>query len=113
MPAQRKRKRRTATTEEGREAQMISYAVDLAEKQMLDGTASAQVITHYLKLASSRERLEQERIRQENMLLAARAENMASMGRVEEMYSEAMAAFRGYAGLPTESPETFDEEDDR
>jgi len=97
--AKRKRTRRTAATEEGREAQLVSLAIDLAEKQMTDGTASAQVITHYLKLGSTRERLEQERIRSENQLLAARTDNMSSLGRVEELYTQAMEAFRGYAGL--------------
>lgn len=99
MAAKRTRKRRTATTEEGRESQMVSLAIDLAERQLSDGTASAQVITHYLKLGSTRERLEQERLKRENLLLEARADGMASMGRVEEMYKEAMEAFRGYAGL--------------
>jgi hypothetical protein len=55
--------RRPAMTEEGRESQMVSLAMDLAETQIVDGTASAQVITHYLKLGSSREKLEQERLR--------------------------------------------------
>jgi hypothetical protein len=54
-------RRRPATTPEARENQLISQAVDLAEKQMLEGSASAQVISHFLKLGSSREKLEQER----------------------------------------------------
>ena len=112
MPAQRKKTRRTATTEEGREAQMVSLAIDLAERQLNDGTASAQVITHYLKLASSREKLEQQRIVHENALLEARAENIASAGRIEALYSEAMAAFRGYAGLDAGSSDDYDEEGD-
>lgn len=112
MAAKRVKKRRTATTEEGRETQMVSLAIDLAERQLHEGTASAQVITHYLKLGSTRERLEQERIRSENQLLAARADNMSSLGRVEELYTQAMEAFRGYAGLDVQSHETFDEEGD-
>jgi len=113
MPAAKRRKtRRTATTEEGREAQLVSLAIDLAEKQLNEGTASAQVITHYLKLGSTRERLEQERIRGENLLLAARADSMASLGRVEELYTQAMEAFRGYAGMGAPSEDTFEEEGD-
>lgn len=87
-----------ATTLEGREMQMIAHAVDLAERQLLDGTASAQVITHYLKLGTSRERLEQEKLRRENILLEARAQATASGERIEELMRNAIAAFRGYAG---------------
>lgn len=91
-------RRPPATTPEGRENQMISYAVDLAEKQLREGTASAQVISHYIKLGSSRERLEQERLTRENELLQAKAEAMASAKRVEELYSQALDAMRSYAG---------------
>ena len=93
-----KPRRPPATTPEAREAQMVSLAVQLAEKQLAEGTASSQVITHYLKLATSRERLEQEKLRRENALLEAKAESMASMQRVEEMYSQALNAMRTYAG---------------
>lgn len=91
-------RRPPATTPEGRENQLIAAAVDLAEKQILAGTASSQVISHYLKLGSSRERLEQERIRHENELLTAKAEMMASQKRVEELYGKALSAMREYAG---------------
>lgn len=91
-------KRRPATTPEGRENQLISLAVDLAEKQIKEGTVSSQVLTHYLKLGSSREKLEQERLRRENHLLEAKAEAMASAKRVEELYGKALNAMRSYAG---------------
>lgn len=91
-------RRRPATTPEARENQMIAMAVDLAEKQIKEGTASSQVISHYLKLGSSRERLEQERLQKENSLLAAKAEAMASAKRVEELYGQALQAMRAYAG---------------
>lgn len=91
-------RRPPATTPEGRENQLISHAVDLAERQLLDGSASAQVISHYLKLGSSRERLEQERLSRENELLQAKAEAMASAKRVEELYSQALDAMRSYSG---------------
>ena len=90
--------RRPATTVEGRENQLITLAVDLAEKQMVEGTASAQVISHYLKLGSTREQLEQERLMQENELLKARVEQLASAKRVEELYEAALNAMRTYAG---------------
>jgi len=90
-----------ATTPEAREQQLISAAVGLAEQQLKDGTASAQVITHYLKLGSSRERLEQERLSRENVLLEAKAEGMRSAARVEELYMHALDAMRNYAGHPT------------
>lgn len=93
-----RRIRRPATTPEGRENQLISHAVNLAEKQLIEGTASAQVISHYLKLGSSREKLEQERLRQENSLLAAKTEVIASQKRVEELYRDALNAMRSYAG---------------
>ena len=89
-----------ATTPEGRENQLVSLAVDLAEQQLSEGTASAQVITHYLKLGSTREKLEQERISKENELLRAKVESMASVKRIEELYETALNAMRSYAGQP-------------
>jgi hypothetical protein len=94
------KRRAPATTPEVRENQLISAAVDLAERQLADGTASAQVITHYLKLGSSREKLEQERLSRENVLLEAKAEGMRSAQRVEELYLHALDAMRSYAGQP-------------
>lgn len=91
-------RRRPATTPVARENQLISLAVDLAEKQMREGSASAQVISHYLKLGSSRERLEQERLEKENDLLDAKREALASAQRVEELYTTALNAMRTYAG---------------
>lgn len=105
--APKKRRRPPATTPEARENQLIEAAVDLAEEQLLNGTASAQVISHYLKLGSSREKLEQERLARENELLQAKAEAMASAKRIEEMYAEALNAMRSYQGQEL----TSDEED--
>lgn len=102
------RKRPPATTPEGRERQLIAAAVDLAEKQLLEGTASSQVITHYLKLGSSREDLEQERLRKENELLTIKAEAIKSQKRVEELYAQALDAMRSYAGQPIPPPEEED-----
>ena len=106
-------KRPPATTPEARENQLISQAVDLAEKQLSEGSASAQVITHYLKLGSSREKLEQERLAQEVSLMEAKREAMASAARVEELYGAAIDAMRAYAGHdPLESREDEDQPDD-
>lgn len=103
-----KRRRRPAQTEEGREAQLVSLAIDVAERQLVEGTASSQVITHYLKIGSSREKLEQERLRNENELLRAKVDQLASAKRIEELYAEALTAMKAYSGQePTE--EDFDE----
>ena len=92
------RKMRPALTPEARENQMISLAADLAEKQLMEGTASSQVITHYLKLGSTRERLEREKIERENELLRAKVESLQSAHRSEELYENALKAFRRYSG---------------
>ena len=90
--------RRPAITPDSRENQLINMAVDLAERQLEEGTASSQVITHFLKLGSSKERLEREKLEEENKLLRAKTENLQSQKRVEELYAEALAAMRRYNG---------------
>lgn len=101
-------KRPPARTPEAREQQLIAAAVDLAEQQLISGTASAQVITHYLKLGSSREQLEQERLRHENELTAAKIEAMATMQQTEQRYAEALAAMSAYSGS-TSATEPLDD----
>lgn len=96
----RKTRRPPATTPEAREKQMVSLAVDLAEKQMLEGTASSQVITHYLKLASTREKLEQQKLVSENQLLQAKIESLETGKRIEELYGKAIVAMNSYRGEP-------------
>jgi len=103
-------RRRPATTPEARENQLVSLAVDLAEKQLSDGTASAQVISHFLKLGSSREKLEQERLAHENELTRTKIETLASQQRVEELYMNALNAMRSYSGnSPVEEPDEYDD----
>ena len=92
------RPRRPALSPEARENQLISLAVDLAEKQLLEGTASSQVVTHFLKLATVKEQLEREKLREENKLLKAKTEYMQSTKRTEELMEEALKAFRNYSG---------------
>ena len=92
------RRSRPATTPESREQQMVAIAFDLAEKRLRNGTATSQEVTHFLKLGSSREFLEQERIRGENLLNKAKIENMAQANRIEELMTDALAAMRSYKG---------------
>lgn len=77
---------------------MIALAVDLAEEQIRAGRASAQVITHYLKLGTQREILERERLQRENELLKAKVENLAAQEDVRELYGQALEAMRSYRG---------------
>lgn len=95
-------RRPPAKTPEAREQQMVSAAVDLAEKQLLAGTASSQVIVHYLKIGSPREELEREKLRRETQLLEQRAESLASEARMDELIKEALSAMRGYQGVETD-----------
>lgn len=89
---------RPALSPEAREQQMISYAVDLAEQQLRDGTASSQVITHFLKLGSTRERLERERLEEENKLLRAKTTAIEDQKELKEIYVDALKAMRRYSG---------------
>ena len=97
-----RRRMKPAITPESRENQMISLAIDLAEKQLLEGTASSQVITHYLKLGSMKERLEMEKLRNENELLAAKSEAIKSAQRIEELYKKAIEDMRAYRVIEDE-----------
>lgn len=89
---------RPALTPEARENQLISLAVDEAERQLREGTASSQVVVHFLKLASSRDRLEREKLEQENELLKAKTEAFRSAKKTEELIENALAAMRTYTG---------------
>ena len=89
---------RPAMTPEARENQLISLAVDLAERQLLEGTASSQVITHYLKLGTQKERIEREILEKQKELIEAKTENIKSAQRIEELYTNALNAMRSYGG---------------
>lgn len=97
-PEEKKTRRPPATTPEGRENQLIAASVDLAEEQIRTGVASSQVVTHFLKLGSSREKLEQQRLAEEVKLLQVKAETLASQARTEELMKEALNAFKSYSG---------------
>ena len=92
------KKRRPALSPEARENQLISLAVDLVEQRLLDGTASSQETTHFLKLGSMKNQLEMEKLKEENKLLQAKTESIQSAKRVEELYAEAINAMRRYSG---------------
>lgn len=92
------RKMRPAINPEARENQLISLAVDLAEQQLRDGSASSQVITHYLKLGSTREKLERERLEEENKLLRAKTKALEDQKELKELYADALKAMRNYGG---------------
>ena len=89
---------RPALTPEARENQLIYLATDLAEKQLRDGTASSQVITHYLKLGSTKERIEKEILEKQKELITAKTEALQSAKRIEELYTNAISAMRRYSG---------------
>lgn len=106
------KKLRPATTPEARENQLIALAVDLAEKQLLEGTASSQVITHYLKLGTRKEKLEQEILEKKKDLMQAQTDNLQSVKKIEEMYAEAIKAMRHYSGQDIPDNDEDDEYED-
>lgn len=91
-------RRPPATTPEGREQQMVSLAFDLAQQQLEEGSASAQVITHFLKFGSSQNKLEQERLRKENLLLEARVNQISASAQNSELYEQAINMMKIYTG---------------
>jgi hypothetical protein len=93
-----KRRRPPATTPEAREDQLIAKAIDLAEKQLDQGKASSQVITHYLKLGSTKERLEKAILEKQVDFLQAKTDAIYSAKKVEELYKDALNAMRTYSG---------------
>lgn len=97
-----------ADSPEERENQLIAAAVNLAEKKLLDGTAPPSIVVHYLKLASTREKLEREKLERENEVLRAKAEALESNKRIEELYSGAIEAMRSYSGYNTDDDDNLD-----
>lgn len=87
-----------ATTPEGRERQLVALAYDLAENQIRDGSATAQVITHFLRLGTIQAKLELKKLEGENRLLEAKVESLASSAKTQELYEKALAAFTSYKG---------------
>ena len=102
-------RRRPALTPEARENQMIALAVDLAEKQLIEGTASSQVITHYLKLATQKEKLENEIREKQRELISAKTESIQSSQRIEELYADAIKAMKRYSGQRDPEDDYYDD----
>lgn len=102
------RRRSPARTPEERESVLVSMAMDRIEQQIADGTASSQVLTHFAKLGSSRESLEQERLRNENEVLRKKVETMQAAVDVKNLMTEALKAFRGYSGEDTDEDYQFE-----
>lgn len=101
-------RRPPAMTPEGRQLQLTDLAYDLAEQQLIDGTASAMVITHFLKAGTVKDQLEIEKLRLEGKLASSRADQIDSGARMEELYSNAIAAMRDYRG--DDVPDDYSEE---
>lgn len=99
---------RPALTPEARENQMIGLAMDLVEERLRNGTASSQETTHFLKLASSKERLEREKIEAEKKLLEAKIQSLESSQHSEQLYADAIKAMRSYSGSGSDDIETDD-----
>ena len=95
------RRIRPALTPESREDQLVALAINLAEEQLLAGTASSQVISHFLKIGSTKERIEKEILKEQKDLIKAKTEALKSEKRVEELYAEALNAMRRYSGQTT------------
>lgn len=91
-----------ALTAEARERQLINLATNLAEQQLRDGTASSQVITHYLKLGTTKEKIEQEILEKQKELITAKTENLKAAKRIEEIYEKAIDAMKRYGGCNSE-----------
>lgn len=89
---------RPALSPEARENQLVSLAVNLAEQRLAEGTASSQVITHYLKMGSTKERIEKEILEKQKELIEAKTQSLQSAKKIEELYTSALAAMRNYSG---------------
>ena len=93
-----RRKRRPALNPEARENQLIALAIDLVEQRLIDGTASSQETTHFLKLATQKSRLEREILEKQAELITAKTESIRADQRVEELYTNAIKAMQKYSG---------------
>lgn len=96
-----RRRAAPAIDPEARENQMIGLAVDQAERMLMDGRAPTPIVVHYLRLATTKNQLEKEKLRKENILLEAKANAIESAARTEELYTKAIAAMREYSGSLT------------
>ena len=93
-----RRRSAPAVDPESRENQLIGLAVDQAEQMLIDKRAPTAIVVHYLKLATTKNQLEKEKLRKENILLEARANAIESAAKSEELYTRAIEAMREYSG---------------
>ena len=100
---------RPPLTPEARENQMIALAMDLVEQRLMNGTASSQETTHFLKLGSVKNKLEIEKLKAENDLIHAKAEMVRAQKNNEEMFKDAIAAMKEYSGNGTTEDDIEDE----
>lgn len=91
-------KMRPALTPEAREGQMISLAMDLVEERLRNGTASSQETTHFLKLATEKEKTERKLAEKQLELMEAKRQQIESQARIEELYTNALNAMKRYSG---------------
>ena len=101
------RRRSPAKTPEERESMLVSMSMDRIEQQITDGTVSSQVLTHFAKLGSSREKLEQERLRNENEVLRKKVQTMEAAVDLKNLMEEALDAFKGYSGQSRDSEDDY------
>ena len=98
-------KTRPATSPEARENQLIALAYDLVEQRLRDGTATSQETTHFLKLGSTKERLEKEILEKQKELITAKTESLYSQKRIDELYANAIEAMKSYRSTSNEDSE--------
>lgn len=92
------KKSKATTSVENREQMLIGLAYDLVEERLRNGTATSQETTHFLKIGSTRERIEREMLANQNEVLRAKADALQSQKRIEELYAQALSAFKEYGG---------------
>lgn len=93
-----KQKRSRSRTPKGKENYLISLAIEMVEEQLLNGTASSQVLTHFLKLATTKEKLENEKLRSDLRVAEAKIKAIQSADEIKELYNKALQAMNRYSG---------------
>lgn len=101
-----------ALTQEALDSQNIALATDLVRERLINGTASSQETTHYLKLGSEKSRLEIEKLKRENELLRAKTEEIKAHKQMNDMIQEALMAFKSYGSSALCSDESDELEDE-
>ena len=109
-PAERPKSLPPALTLEGRENQLIAATYDLVERRILEGTASSQETTYFLKAGSSQMRLKLMNLEEENKLLRAKTEALQAQVSNEALMEKALKAFRSYRGEDEGEEEVYDED---